>query len=372
MNIIIDSFNDAIRIFRAPSKKVPCFDFSMPFDFALSSKENQAKALVELLKTEEGAELLKEKDNSLLITDDGIGFGLFEIPAMSHSRQRDIFDTRFKSWFPNFDDYHVRNYEYERAQKTSKYFYTLCRKDTVDLLVNVLKSAGVKVSNVNYFASLYVSTFEKKNAYPIATLVVGKWDSELIISKGDSVLSIACIGYGEKLLNKGEEYLHSAYFKNDDSAAKFAAYAKGNFATRAPFTDENIIRADAAEGISFPAPKELRLLKGDSLVNYNIRNNYRRFVCLISDVFAAYSSAPWFLPLNEVKTISSPEVLAHLQEAAKEEEGLEFTNCDNDLEKVYTSAFGPEKLFSSTIKKGRKRIQWSKFFTMEIGKRKKP
>ena len=370
MNLIIDALRNRICLSEEGTKKESGIAFSADFPFALKTAENQTKALTELLKNEEAKPLFSAKNVSLLLPDDGIGFGTFEVPALSKRKAQDVFDTRFKVSYPDFADYYVYSEEYERSSSGCLYFYTFAKKGPVEQVTSMLKSQNISVGSVGFFSAHIAGSSDAKNVYPKATLFMGKENAELIITKGATVLFAYDFGYGSSLLLDGETFLDSAYHPEHDRSSQFAGFAAENFANQVAFTDENIGKTDPTVGFSVSRPKELRIMKDEVLGNYKIKNNFRKFYSLVADILARYASAPWFLPLFEVELFAPESIAAGLEELGKAE-GVHFKLCAEEswnaiLERPVTEA----RLFKSAVKKERRKFDWRKFLTMEIGKKK--
>ncbi|MCR5348747.1 MAG: hypothetical protein K6E59_03985 [Bacilli bacterium] len=371
MNIVLDSYRGKILLRRSATKKVPAFVADIDVGFPIESFDSQTKAVMELFKREEANELKAEPRNSLVIPNFGIGFGTFELPALSRFKMKDVFSTKFKSSFPNFESYYVSEHEYDRNSNGSVYFYSFARKEGIEQVLAAFKNNGVSIGAVDYFASAYASGMNANNPFPLATLIVGENSSELIVSKGKTVLSVMGLGYGSALLLDGENYMNSGVNPNNDKARQFAGFAMDNFAKKVVFSDENITKTDPNRGLSFAKPKETRVLKDDVLATYNIKNNFRRFHSAILDTLAYFSEAPWFLPLNEVFLVANQEVEQKLNDVAEEASGVVFVGLPvKGLEPLAEMPVSQNKLFKSGIQKERRGFDWKKFLTLEIGKKK--
>ena len=372
MNIFIDSFHRMIRLGAPATKKTPAFFYEMKFDYPLDTQANKKKALNELIKSEIGAKLTAEKSNSLLTTDEIVGFGTFEFPPLSKWKVKDVFNTRFKICYPSFEKYCVQELEYDRSQKGSTHFYTFAMKESIDALKEFMKKEGVAVSDVDYFAHAYVDSIEDNtDSYPVATLVVGENDSELIISKDKDVYAASIFGYGTNALLDGDNPIPSAYYLGNRSANQYSGFTKENFRRRIELNDENIMMTDPAAGISYSKPRELRVLKDEVLQAYCVKSNFRKFIARIIDVLNHYSSAPLFMPFSQVHVIASDEVFARLESALDLDAPITFVRRDFS-ERLFTlRGIKQNRLFDNAFKKERRKIDWSKILNMEIGKKKK-
>ena len=370
MNLIIDSLHDQIRFYSPATKKEPSISFAMDFPYSLSSTDNQIKALTDFLKKEEVKPLVDSKTIDLLLPDNGIGFGTFDIPALSKRKALDVFDTRFKLSYPNFEEYCVFNEEYERNADGCLYFYTLVKKSRIDQISSMLKSQNLFISSISFFAAHLAKLSQTKVVYPKATLLIGKDHAEMIITKGKTVLFVYDFGCGFASLLQGEEFFDSAYHLSHERSSQFAGFAAKNFASKIPFTDENIGKTDPQSGFYISRPRGLRIMKGEVLANYVVKNNFRKFYALIGDVLAHYASAPWFLPLTEIEIYAPEEVVMGLEELGKAD-GIHFNaNDEAAWNAILEHDIAGHRLFKSGIKKERRSFDWRKLLTMEIGKKK--
>ena len=372
MNIFIDSLNNMIHIGAPGTKKTKPFYFSMEFEYPLSTVDNQIKAVHEFLQAEEAGILAKQKSNSLILPDLSIGFGSFEFPALSKFKMKDVFDTRFKVCFPNYASLNVVRYEYDRSSKNAVWFFTIVKKEVIEKFTQAFKEEKVSVKSFDFYAHHVVANVEDKDPYPIATLIIGANDSELLVTKGSQVNSVSSFGYGSEDLLNGTEFFDSAYSHDNERARRYSGLAKEIFSHRVDMTDENIAITDPKNGISFARPREIRVLKGDVLETYTIKNNFRKFISRVIDVAFSYSVAPWFMPLTEIKVVCSEEVFQHLAVITEERAGVTLVKSDFELGEFLVREVKHNSLFSGTgIAKERRKIDWAKFFSMEIGKKKK-
>ena len=371
MNILIDSFDSTIKIGRGETKKLPSYFYEEKFDYPLNSLENQLKALGEFFKRDEAKILSTENSHDLVISDEIIGFGTFDLPHLSRFKIKDVFNTRFKINFPNYKDYYLDSYEFDRNQNGSVFFFSLAKKHNVNQLTSFFKAQSVNIKNIDYFANNYIKNFENKSTYPVATLFMGEQVSELIISKGPSVLSVNTFDFGSKVLLTGDVYLHSAYGFENDISKKYSGFIKENFATKEIVTDESIMKTDPTKGLDIPMPRETRILKDQTLVNYNIKNNIRKYYSMLLDIVEFYSGAPWFLPIGEIKLVCSDEFYDVIKQNTLENFNITFVRCEHNINKILDAPIAGNKLFSSNVKGERRKIDWAKFFSLEIGRSKK-
>ena len=371
MNILICSFDSSIKIGRQATKKVPSYFYEVQFDYPLTTIDNQLKALAEFFNNDEAKLLSSEASNDLIISDEAIGFGTFDLPHLSRFRVKDVFNTRFMVNYPNYKEYYLDSYEFNRNQEGSVFFYSITKKSNITKLKDFFKSKSVNIRNINYFANNYINSFENKSIYPIATLFVGSNYSELIISKGANVLSINSFDYGSNLLLDGDKYLFSSYGYNNDISKKYAGFIKENFATKEIVSDENIIKTDSSKGLSLSLPKEVRVLKNQVLANYNIKNNIRKYYAMLLDITQFYSTSPWFLPLGEIKLVCTDEFYESLIANTEDYKDIKFIRCENNVAKMVEANINNNHLFTSSLKGERRKIDWKKFFSFDIGKKKK-
>lgn len=92
---------------------------------------------------------------------------------------------------------------------------------------------------------------------------------------------------------------------------------------------------------------------------------------MLLDITQFYSSAPWFLPLGEIKIVCSDEFYNVLSANVEEYQDIKFIRSEHDVTKLTEATINKNKLFSSSLKAERKKIDWKKFFTMDLGKKKK-
>lgn len=373
MKIIINQFDNKIKLIREVSKKQEAFSFEMDVPYQLNTYKAKAKAIQELLTKEEAKELKKDKVNSLLLSDNVVGFGLFELPNLAKNKTKDVFETRFRLNFPNFNDYFFDSIELSKDQKKVFYFYKFAKRDNVNKLLNLFKTNGVNINSVNTFSSFFVSEDKDANAYPIATLVIGEYDSELIITKGNTVFSVNIFGYGKKVLLNNKEYLNSGYNFNNVEALSFSGFMKNHFLSNEPIEDENILNVKPEDGLSYTSPKELRLLKEGILDQYIVKNNFRKFYARVTEIIDFYSKEPWFFPLKEINVIGGEEVLNYLTEASKEEKIYHFVDLAISFDTLFEKEIKDCALFKKKgkVKGERRKIDWKAFLNMEIGKKKK-
>ena len=252
----------------------------------------------------------------------------------------------------------------------SLYFYEVSKKANSNELINLLSKSSINIKGVTNFATSFVERYAAVSDYPEANLIIGKEKSELIISKKGLPISISIIDYGLNLMVSSGEYLDSAYFYENTACRKYAGFVKKSIGSKDLVNDMNILNISAESGIKFSKPKELRILKGESLARYASKNNARKFYSLICDIIEQYSRAPWFLPIKQVKVNTTEEMFEHLSMHA-EDGNIELVKRDFELDEYIQSDVKTNSLYKKNLKDERRRIDWSKFFSFEIGKKKR-
>ena len=371
MNIYFDIHDNSIMIGKAATKKDPAFFYQMNFDYSLSTSEGKEKAIQEFLLTDESKALVNEPSNLLIISDETVGFGLFSLPKISRFKINDVFETTFKMSFPNFQDYFIDHYEYDKKEEGSTFFYTLSKRKASNDIINIFSKSSISIKGVTYFAQSFAEKYGNLSGYPEATLFIGKESSELIITKGNKVISINIIDYGLNILLGEDSYLDSAYYFENEQAKKYAGFIKETLGTKEVVNDVNIIKTDADKGLRHSKPKELRILKDAPLVNYSRKSNARKLYALVCDIIETYSHDPWFLPIKEVKVKTIVEMFELMNAYAIEEDRVLLVNKEINLVDLIQSDVKASSLFKKSVKTERRKIDWAKFFTMEIGKKKK-
>lgn len=371
MNIYFNIHNNTISIGKAPSKKEDAFFFSLTFDYPLDTLNNKKRAIHDFLLKDETKILKENNGHVLIISDETIGFGLFDIPKLSKRKMEDVFQTRFKMSYPNFNDYYVDYYEYEKNDRGSIYFYTIAKKKDVEEIIDVFSKSSISIKEVTFFGDAFVSRYVGAAEYPAASLIIGKNKAELIISKNGKPISINIIDYGLILMLDDDTYFDSPYNYGNDNSKKYAGFVQKTIGTKEVINDLNIAKTPAESGLKMSKPRELRILKDSALVSYNKRNNARKLYALIMDIIEYYSHDPWFLPIKEMKVNTSEEMFELLTSLASEDEELILTKIEFDESQIVQSDISGNKLYKKSLKSERRKIDWAKFFTMEIGKKKK-
>ena len=371
MIIFIDLFSNCIIFNRNEAKNVKEYFYVQKFNYSLTTLDNKVKAINEINNEELSIELKKERVHDLIISDDILGLGTFDIPVLSRSRMNDVFNTHFRLCYSNPNAYFVNSFEYSREDKNAIYFYEFAKRSTYNSIINAFKNKGISFKNVNTFASLFANSDKKgPTNYPTATLIIGDYRSELIVSKGSTIFGINSINYGSKVFFEKDSYLNSAFNFNNDEALMFSGFLKENIVNREELNDENIFLVEKEKGLSYSEPKELRLLKDEHLAIYNYKNAFRKFYARLEDIIEIYAKTPWFFPLKDIYVIASKEVVEGLIEASHEDENINFIDKEISINDLIKKGINKNTLFSKGISKERRKIDWGKLLTMEIGKKK--
>ena len=369
MNLIVDIIHNSIIISSSLNKRSESFNFVKEYESPFSNPDNIVNAINDAINADIIDKFQDDRSNSVVLGDDLVAFGIEQLPVLSKSKVADIFDTRFKMYFPNYQDYFVKAFEMERNSDYVKYFYSLAKRQSVNKILNAIRAKTIEIKNIDYYGNVFVR--QRSNVdFPIATLMVGKYQSEIFISKGNQVFAISILPMGENELFAKEGYLTSSYNLSNDESLKFAACVKANFAANLALTDEKILSYEKEDGLSFSIPREFRAIKGASLENYILKNNFRKFTTSIADFIDNYSQSPWFMPIQEIVVYGNDEILEHLNSSA-EDTPFKFVKANVDLAFINFVNVEHNDLFTQEFKKERRKIDWAKFLTMEIGKKKK-
>lgn len=371
MNLLIDVFGDRLLLHKNGTKKVPTFDKQIVLDREINNYKDLLQVLESFLDSEDAKLLQNDQNNSIMLLNFGISYGLISLPKLSKSKALDIFHTRFRLYFPSYEKYYLDQMEYSRSTNEISYYYVMLKREATEQILEMFKNKGIIFKSVDYLAHHYLNIKENKAPYPTASLFIGRTYSELTITNGDKVISISQIEYGQNILLDGDIYLNSPYNFENDSALKFAEFAKRNITEKQILNDENIKKTELNTSLLAPQPKELRILKDNALNQYKIRNNIRKFVSMIEDILGDYAKTPWFLPIKEVDVYSSDDFFNKLIEYGTKESSITFNKQVVDVEKLLTFDIQNNNLFTNKIKSARRKIDWAKFFSMEIGKKKK-
>ena len=92
---------------------------------------------------------------------------------------------------------------------------------------------------------------------------------------------------------------------------------------------------------------------------------------MIMDILEYYSKTPWFLPIEQIRIIASDEMYEKFIELTSDYNTINLTRINTSIKEMSEISFHNCKLFSSTLKKkGFGGIDWQKFFSLDIGKKK--
>ena len=370
MNIVLNPFTNTICLFREGNKKEAPVSIQEKANFSLNSMDSCMHAIDEFIASETFKTLKTEKTNLLVIPDFPVAFGTFLLPVLSRFKIHDVFETRFKLCFPNFQSYYLKYREYHRGDEESLYFYTMAKKPDVDSIVSAFEKNGVRITSVDYFGHHIISNLEKKANYPACFLFVGESCSEFVLCKGSEVLSMISSTQGEHTILDKEAYLDSPYFINNDRTLKYAAFMKESLMSKKDLSDEAIDATDATY-LEYPKPRALRMLKGQSLEAYRVKNSVKKYSALIGDIINYFSLDPWFIPISEIKVISTDNFFEEFSLLSKEYLSVNLERASKSFEEFASLPGKGNPLFTKTIKKERRSIDWSKFFSMSIGPKKK-
>ena len=371
MNIFIDSLTNSIIACDLQKKKVQTGALKMEFKFPLRTKANKIKALTDFLNSEEGKAISKDESVSLILSDDCVFTGCMQFPPFSGRKLNDAFETKFKICYPSFLQYFVDYSMYERNTSNSFMVYTISKIDQVDEFKRVFKSFNFELKNIEYFSNLLTYDLDSKINLTNPKLVFGTNSTELVFIKGKQVVGRTLIRLGTKDLFDDTSYLDSTYNLNSDEAFKYATLHKLNFDTKDEISDELIQQQAIDDSFNATKPREVRLLKDESLKNYCLKQLIRKIHSHICDSIDLYSKSPWFFPIREIEVIGDERVVELLNSASSENE-VKYIKSNVSLDTLYAKKVNNNVLFTKTLKQvERRKIDWQKFFSMEIGKKKK-
>ena len=366
MTIFIDILNNAILFLKGNAPL-----YKKEYDYSLSIFDNKVKAIYEL-QNDEGFKMLnKGKGNDLVLSDDLVGFGNFDVPTINKRNEKDIFLTQFRLAFPNYLNYYVSSFELSRSDKHVNYLYSFMKIEYLDILVSAFNNVGVDIANKNTFNQLVMSNGKNNNPYPRIFLVIGKYNSEIFITKGNNIIANNFFSLGEEELDTGNEYLYSAYNRNNKEALSFSGFIKNSLSSNKDVHEDEILAFDSDSAVKYNEPKQIRLLRDQSLKQFLVKNNYKKYYSRIIDFLNYYKGAPYFIPVNNTTVISSLETFNNLNEISKEDNTLSLTHNEFSYSLFNNQKINNNPLFSSRLKQERRKIDWKAFFNMEIGKKKK-
>ena len=366
MHIYFDVLNNSISFLK--DQKII---FKQKYDYSLSNFENKLNAIHGLAEIVNANGLNKDKSNVLILPDDLIGFGKFDIPNISKKNEKDIFHTNFRLAFPNYKEYYVSSKELSRSDNTVSYLYAFTKIEYINKINEAFKSIGINITTEDTLNEILPGLRGSRSEFPQIYLMIGKYNSELFIVKGDSILSSNFFGFGDEALNSSSKYLYSAYNASNKEALSFSGFVRNNISSNKGADEEDILATNPEDGLKINEPKQMRLLKDDSLKQFYIKNNYKKFYSRIIDILNHYNVAPWFIPTNSINVVSGEQTYNKLLEVAKEDNllSLEHNNPLNTV--LLNPKISNNPLFSNVVKEERRKIDWKALLTKEIGKKKK-
>lgn len=370
MNIVLNPFTNQIFLYKAGNKKIPPYTAVFEAQFSLNSTDSCMHAISSFLAENVPDELKRDRSNLLIIPDFPVGFGTFSLPRLSVFKIGDVFETRFKSCYPDFGNYYLKHMTYHKGEEDILRFYTFARRPDVSKLVDLFEKGGVHISGLDYFAHHVISCEHNKDNYPVCYLFVGKDTSEFVLSKGKTVLSISSSPDGRNvILNKGV-YIDSPYFLNNARAYKYSAFMRESIMTKKELNDASVDSTDITTIL--PAkPRALRMLKGQSLEAYLLKNSVRKYCSFLNDLISYFAQDPWFIPISEIRVFSTDEFFNDFSALSKEYLSATLVRATTPIEGIPALHGNNNPLFSHSFKKERRSIDWKKFFSLSIGPKKK-
>jgi hypothetical protein len=354
-----------------PTKKEPLKKVVMSFSYSLNISENKVKALNEILNSQDFNQFNADTSASIILSDDIIFTGCMQFPPFSGGKLNDAFETKFKICYPDFSSYFLNYSLYEKNNSNSFILYTIAKVKLIDDLKNVITKHNKTVKSVNYLSDLILSNNKTRGESISTKLIVGTHQIELIIAKGKTIVGKSIIEVGTDKLFNDMSYLNSTYNVDSETAYKYSSIHILNFETKDSVTDDSIRQTKVHESLGFTDPREVRLLKGDSLNNYCLRQNIRKIHAHILDNIEYFSKAPWFFPIHDVEIIGDKRLFEQFS-AMEEESDINYIQSDSNIEELLCKDISNNILFTKILKqKERRKIDWQKFLSMEIGKKKK-
>ncbi len=371
MNVFINILSNSIILSAPGSKKKSLIFKEFSYTYSLKTSENKVRALNETLTEENLKEFGDDKIVSLIVPDDQVFIGMTLLPLFSAKKIHDTFETTFKVDYPDFKDYFI-NYEiYGKTNSNSIVLYRMTRISHIDEIKKALYNHGLTLKNINYFSN-YVFSNNKANQNRIVTkLIVGEHESELIIYNGSITVCHSIIEIGKSELLDNDEFIESFYNIDNELANKYASFHKVHFDSKNLLTDDIIRNNEVHESFIPAKPKELRFLKGASLQNYQSRQKYLKLHAFVMDNVNFYMQEPWFFPVHDVEVVCDDDVYAGLLTANTGKE-ISYIKSTESFASYFSNEASNNLLFSSKLNvKERRKIDWGKFLTMEIGGKKK-
>jgi len=369
MNVFLNLFSNSISVVSTANKKMPV-RFELSFPYSIKTTESKIKAINEVLGNEQMKKITNDKNVSLIISDDMVFISHMSFPSFSSKKLSDAFETKFKISYPNFESYFLHYSHYEKTNANSIILYSMANADNINKIKDAFAHNNLEVKNIQYFSNVVTSLSQLKKDAITIKLFVGSENSEVIISKGGTVIGHSIINLGENLL-KDKEYLDSSYNYQNDIAKKYASFHKTNFDSKDILTDELIQKNEIHVDYIYSKPREVRVIKDDQQTLYNQKQNYRKFHGQIMDIVEYYTKAPWFFPIREIRVSASDEVFESLV-AANQDQEIAYTKGSQSIDSIVSVELVNDKLFTNILKqKERRKIDWAKILSMEIGKKKK-
>ena len=371
MNIFVNLLSNSLIISEPLNKKRIPYYKEFTFSYSLKTLDNKIRAFNEILTDEVCKIFTNEVNNTLLLSDDAVFHGLMSIPAFSSRKTKDAFETKFKIEIPNFSEYYLVYDEHERNSSNSFIRFTISREKQSKALIDVFEHHNIKVKNVEYLGRAFSNYYQNKSNYPQATLLIGSDSSEMILTKAGVILGGTIIDVGSKHLLDSNTLINSTFNVGNEESLKYVSFHKEHFDTKESLSDEIILKYSINESFIPRQPKEERVIKGASLENYIVKTNFIKFHARILDILDTYKEAPYFLPIQEVNVSCTDEVFGNLLTANKVE-NFKYVQTKNNIKTVLESSIHHNPLFSTKLTvKERRKIDWAKLLTMEIGKKKK-
>ena len=371
MNILINTISRSIILSRPPYKKSEPFFKEFTFSYSLTSNQNKIKAIESILNSDVTSLLSNEATNTLIVSDDCLFNGITSLPAFSKGKTKDAFETKFKISYPNFLSYYLFYSEYERNSNNTLMRYTFANAKCIDAIRDTFKHHQINISNIEYFGNVLAISYGTQNNYPRILVCVGDYETEIVVLKGQTVLGTSIIELGQKQLLDKSRFFESSYNVGNQQALKYASFHKTHFDTKDLLTDEIINKNEINEAFISVKPREARILKESALESYHLKHNFIKYHAQIMDIVDFYSKAPYFLPVNSISVFSSDEFFGNLL-LVNSDNKIKYKKEQQELLKLLDKNIENNKLFTSKLSnKVRRKIDWAKFFTMEIGKKKK-
>ena len=374
MIICLNTVGNAITLNRSSAKKGNDYTRTFVFDYSLLPFDNKIKAIHEILVEEVIKELNSERAHTLLIPDEFVFSDVVECPPLAKGKTEDIFNTRFRLLFTQPGDFYMSFREIERNKSKAVIQYTVANVNKIKRITDAFFERGVVINSIEFYSHHFINQFAKQSELPTGYLFIGEHNSELIIYKNDIEVLSQNVKFGEKELFDPENFLESAYNLNNNEAKKYTSYIKKNFASSVQASDDEILRTEIDEELLPSTPREIRVLKDQALENYVLKHNFRLLHGFVLDCLDLVNKAPWFIPVNSINVVCSESTYEKLIDASEEDRKEMYVHADFVLNDVLNKPVIGNSLFakdSIVTEKQRRRIEWSKILTMELGGKKK-